>query len=105
MQLLRSLELAELRATMRFESRVIQGFPFLERDDGDGAFAPSLVRNADHGDLAHLRQLVDHALDLRRGDILAAADDHVLLAIGDVKESLLVEIADVAGSEPVAEEA
>src|SRR5690606_9441667 len=65
MQLHRSLELAELRAAMRFERRIIHAFTFLERDDGDGAFAPSLVRNADPGNLAHLRQLVDHALDLR----------------------------------------
>src|SRR3546814_16948013 len=44
-------------------------------------FAPSFsTTTADHRDLADLRQLVDHPLDLGGGDVLAAGDDHVLLA-------------------------
>ena len=75
-----------------------------EHDDRDRLLAPALVAHADHRDFAHLRQLVDHALDLGGGDVLAAGDDHVLLAVGQVQEAVLVEIADVAGTEPVAEE-
>ena len=39
-------------------------------------------------------------LDLDAVDVLAAADDHVLLAVGDEEEALVVEVADVAGVEP-----
>ena len=39
-------------------------------------------------------------LDLDAVDVLAAADDHVLLAVGDEEEALVVEVADVAGVQP-----
>ena len=42
---------------------------------------------------------VDRGLDLLHADILAAADDDVLLAIDDEQIFVLVEIADVAGAE------
>jgi hypothetical protein len=40
-------------------------------------------------------------LDLDRGDVLAAGDDHVLLAVGDRQVVLVVDHAAVAGVEPV----
>ena len=76
-----------------------------EHDDGDRPFAPLRVGKADDGAFGDVGELVDDALDLARGDVLAARDDHVLLAVGDEQEAVLVEIADVAGAEPVAEEA
>src|SRR5262249_33959385 len=51
-----------------------------------------------------LRQLVDDALHLRRGDVLGAGYDNVLHAIREIEETLGIEVADVAGAEPVAEE-
>ena len=75
-----------------------------QHHDRDRLFAPALVGHADHGDLAHLRHLIDDALDFGGGDILAAGDDHVLLAVGEIEEAVVVEIADVAAAEPVAEE-
>ena len=47
---------------------------------------------------------LEDVLDLRRVDVLAAADDHVLLAPHDVDESLLVLAHHVAGVEPAAAE-
>src|SRR5207302_1321397 len=48
--------------------------------------------------------LVERSLDLERRDVLAAADDHVLEAVDDVEEALLVEDADVARIEPAVAE-
>ena len=43
-------------------------------------------------------------LDLAAVDVLAARDDHVLLAVDDVEEALLVAAGHVAGVEPPAAE-
>ena len=60
-----------------------------------------LAAVADHHRLAHVRRDLEAVLDLRRRDVLAAGgDDHVLLAVGDRQEALLVDRADVAGVEP-----
>jgi len=43
--------------------------------------------------------LVDRRLDFLAADILAAADDDVLLAVDDEQIAVVVEIADIAGQE------
>src|SRR5438045_8010375 len=44
---------------------------------------------------------LERVLEILRRDVLAAGrDDQVLLAIGDLEEAVLVELADVAGAEP-----
>src|SRR5512141_511299 len=45
---------------------------------------------------------VEHFLDLPAVDVLTAADDHVLHAVDDVEEALLVAPGHVAGVEPTA---
>ena len=62
-------------------------------------FAEPLVGDAEHRGLGHRGMGVDRRLDLLRADILAAADDDVLLAVDDEQIAVLVEIADVAGPE------
>ena len=42
----------------------------------------------------------EHVLDLGRVHVLAAADDHVLLAVHEREESLVVETPEIAGLEP-----
>ena len=74
----------------------------LEHDDGNGHLAPSLVRSPDHGGLRDGFVLVQHALDLGAGDVLAARHDHVLQPIDDVQIAVLVLHPDVAGVEPAA---
>ena len=49
---------------------------------------------------AHRRMLVEHLLDLARVDVVAAADDHVLLAVDDEVVAVGIDAADVAGVEP-----
>ena len=83
----------------QFQRRAIR-----QHHDRDRPFAPALIGHADDGDLAHLRQFVDDPLDFGGGDILAAGNDHVLLAVGQIEKAVLVEIADVAATKPVAEE-
>ena len=60
------------------------------------------IGRRDHRDLGDARHAHQLLLDLDRADVLAAADDDVLLAIGDREKAVLVEHADVAGHEPTA---
>ena len=46
--------------------------------------------------------LVQHLLDLARVDVVAAADDHVFLAVDDEEVAVLVHRGHVAGVEPAA---
>ena len=66
--------------------------------------APLLVGDADDGAVAHRRVGPDHLLDFARVDVEAAADDHVLLAVGDVEVAVGVEVADVAGVQPAVDD-
>ena len=47
---------------------------------------------------------VEHLLDLARIDVVAAADDEILLAVDDEQEAVLVDVAEVAGAHPAAGE-
>ncbi len=62
--------------------------------------AAHLVREADDRRLLHLRMLVQHQLDLLGKDVAAVADDHVLDAVEDIEIAVLIEAADVAGTQP-----
>lgn len=48
----------------------------------DHDFSPLRIRRADHGGHIDGGMSVEHFFDTVRENILAAADDHVLLAIG-----------------------
>src|SRR5712691_6985484 len=74
----------------------------LERDDRFHLLAKPLVGDTDDGRLGHGGMCVDDLLDLTRVDVEAASDDHLLLAIDDEEEAVLVDIAQVAGVEPAA---
>ena len=71
---------------------------------GDDRLAPALVGQPEDGDLAHGRVADDDLLDLDRVDVLAAGDDHVLLAVDERDVAVLVDLAEVAGVEPAAAE-
>ena len=47
---------------------------------------------------------IEHLLDLDRIDVLAAADQHVLLAVDDVAKALLVQFGEIAGFQPAVHE-
>jgi len=57
---------------------------------------PLVARHAEHGDLQHVGMDLQRGLDLRRVDVHATRDDHVLLAIAHVVVALVVAIGDVA---------
>src|SRR5664280_2124936 len=76
----------------------------LERYKGHDLFAEPLVRAADDGGLGDGGVGVEDLLDLARVDVVAAADDQILLPVDDEQEVLVVLIAQVAGVEPAAAE-
>ena len=55
---------------------------------------------ADDGGLIDGRMRQQHLLDLAWIDVLAARDDHVVLAIDQIEVALIVETAKVACREP-----
>src|SRR4051812_47432316 len=74
--------------------------PWLQHDGRRDLLAHRLVGHADHRRLGDRRVLVQDLLDLARIDVVAAADDHVLLAVDDEEVAILVELRHVAGVEP-----
>ena len=58
------------------------------------------VRDRDRGDALDRRMPHGEGLDARRIDVVAAADDDVLLAAGDAQVAVRVEPAEIAGHEP-----
>src|ERR1700686_1553929 len=75
------------------------GFPGDDRHDD---FAPCRVWRSDDRRHMHCGMFVKHVLDVVRKNVLAAADDHVLLAVDDVEKTLFVEPAHVAEREEIA---
>ena len=64
-----------------------------EGHDGDDLLSQSLVRTTDDRCLADRGVAVEHLLDLARVDVVAAADDEVLLAVDEEQEPVLVLVA------------
>src|SRR3954447_18160397 len=72
----------------------------LQRDRGADLFPQLGVRHAEHGGLGHRGMLVEDLLDLARVDVVAAADDQLLLAVDDEEVAVLVDLGHVATVEP-----
>jgi hypothetical protein len=62
----------------------------------------ALAGYTDYGHVGDRRVLPHDAFDVGRIDILAARQDHVLLAIDDIEEALCVKPAEVPGVQPLA---
>src|SRR4051794_16290777 len=69
----------------------------LEHDRRAGLLAELVVGEAGECRLDDVGVLVDHLLDLARVDVEPAADDHLLLAVGDEEVALVVDAREVAG--------
>src|SRR5438067_12365391 len=76
----------------------------LEGDEGLGPLAPLRVGDGDHRALHDGRVLGHRLLDLDRGDVLAARDDDVLLAVTQLDVAVGVPYRQVAGVEPATPE-
>src|ERR1043165_7797125 len=68
-------------------------------DKGDAGLAPALVRHGHDGGVGDARVRDQLGLDLRRIDVHAAADEHVLGAAGDEEEAVVVAPRQIAGAE------
>src|SRR5262249_31185642 len=73
-----------------------------QRNEGLRHLAPALVRHRHHRALEHGGMLHERVLDLDRGDVLAAPDDDVLLAVAQLDVAVRVHDAEVARVEPAA---
>ena len=62
--------------------------------------SPVLIRLADDDRLVDGRMLGDDVLDLQRMEVLAAANDHVVGASGEVEIALFVPASEVSGAKP-----
>ena len=56
--------------------------------------------HANNGDFADGIVLEQRGLDIGRIDILPARNNHVLLAIDEIQEAVLIETPDIAGAQP-----
>src|SRR4029450_3442633 len=74
----------------------------LSDHDGLHRLTPTLVGHAYHRDVGPGGMAEQGPPDLGGIDVLAARHDHVLHAVVDVEVALVVEVARVAGEEPVA---
>src|SRR4029453_15910993 len=72
----------------------------LERHGGADLLAELGMGDPDDRALAHRRVLVEHLLELPRVDVVAAANDQLLLAVDDEEVAVLVDAPDVAGPKP-----
>ena len=64
--------------------------------------APHRVGNADRRGFGNFRALHQHAVDLDRRNVDAAADDQFLFPTGEVEKSIGIEISEVAGAHAAA---
>ena len=79
---------------------LIDAFPVFEDHVGGGQLAPIVVRNAEHGAFIDRRVAVESVFDLRRIDVFAARNDHVLGAVDQKQKPVFIDIANVAGADP-----
>ena len=85
---------------MSDDLRLVDARPGSGNDEGDGLFAHDRVGTADHSGLGHARVRLEHRFDLAGRDVLATADDEVLLAVDQHEVAVVVEVADVTGPQP-----
>ena len=72
----------------------------LELDDGGSDLAEALVRQADDRHVLDRLVVMEKVLHLHRIDVLATADDDVLLAVDQVDEAFFILARHVAGEQP-----
>src|SRR3954453_20566757 len=101
---LRHLEVRHALARMGEDGLDVEALAVVGHDHDPDLLAHHVVGDADRDNLADAGRAGQRALDLDRVDVLAAAVDHVLLAIDDVEQPVLVDPAEVAGVQPAADE-
>src|SRR4029077_15854667 len=87
-----------LQEFLEFVERKRRG-TLLQLDEGFRRLAAVLVSDTDYRHLLDRRVLVDRLLENARIDVEAAAQQHVLGAVDDENEAVLIHVADVASAE------
>src|ERR1051326_363143 len=95
----RAFVMRHLVAAVRHQVLLRRGRARAEDDEGLDRLAPFLVGQADDRGFRDRGMLEQSVLDLDRRDVLAAGDDHVLLAVAD-RDVRVVLVSAVAGVEP-----
>src|SRR5512139_3258448 len=85
---------------MGFERRDVERLARRNHYERATHFAPLLVRDTDHRNVAYRVELDDGRFDFGGIHVLATRDEHVLDAIDDGVEAVRVLHGDVAGFEP-----
>ncbi len=67
---------------------------------GNGHFLPFRIGHADDAAIGDIGMFEQHTFDLGGVDVLAAGNDHVLLAVMDPEITVIVARADIAGAIP-----
>jgi hypothetical protein len=101
---LRDLEVGEALLGEHQQLLRVQFAPRQRDDDGADLLPHHRVRHPDDGDLAHRGMGSQGVLDLHAVHVLAAAIDHVLLAVDDEDEPLDVDACQVAAVQPPVDE-
>ena len=86
---------------MRIE-RLLTLLPLREFYERDELLTPAIVRHPDDGHPPDRRCTGQHVFHLLRIYILSARDHHVVDATGDVKLTVLIKMAEIAGEVPAA---
>src|SRR5215475_9322917 len=72
----------------------------MPRDHGINPLAPFFVWKADDRGLDHAFAREQHILHLAWVHVVATGDQHVVLAINEVKKAVMIHVADIAGVQP-----
>src|SRR5947209_856465 len=101
---LRNLEVGDVLAHVADDLLHVHVGPRGGDDYRADLFAHHLVRNAHGGCLADTGRARERVLDLDRVHVLAAAIDHVLLAVDDVEQPIGVDAREIARVQPALDE-
>ncbi len=78
--------------------RGVRGRARARHHDSDRSFTSFFVGQSNHAHLGHQRMRRHHDLDVGGINVLAARENHVLLAIDDVKETVKIRASDIPGA-------
>ena len=85
----------------QFVGELIAGIGVVDKLDRTfDRLAHIVVGNTEHRRVHHLWMRDQQALGLLRVDVDSARDDHVVAAVGQVEEALVIEVADITDGRP-----